>query len=66
VGTPALFDESWAVAAYFAIVALNDDVGSVVSNDVKQAGVEAFHLSAFKQLSSLSTILSRDKSVTSF
>ena len=52
MGAPALIDESWTVAAYFAFVALNDNVGSMISNDVVHSIFEAFNLSAFQQLSS--------------
>jgi len=50
--TPALAYESWTIAAYFAIVTLGNNVGSMISYNIEQPNVEAFHLSAFQQLSS--------------
>ena len=50
--TPALAHESWTIAAYFAIETLDNNVGPMVSHNIEQSNVEAFHLSALQQLSS--------------
>jgi len=53
VGTSALIGESWAVAGYFAVVGLDNGVGSMVPNHIEALMVKTFHPSAFQEPSSL-------------